>query len=50
MNNVWTTVPKSEVYSIKEILTMKWVFKRKSKVKYRARLVAKGFQQVEGVD
>ena len=50
LKNVWTTVPKSEVDSIKKILTMKWVFKRKSKVKYRARLVAKGFQQVEGVD
>ena len=50
LNNVWTTVPKSVVYSIKKILTMKWVFKRKRKVKYIERLVSKGFHQVEGLD
>ena len=50
VKNVRTTVLKSEVDSIKKILTMKWVFKRKINVKYISRLVSKGFHQVEGVD
>ena len=29
LKNVWTTVPRGEVYAIKNILTMKWIFKRK---------------------
>ncbi|CAG4987165.1 unnamed protein product [Colias eurytheme] len=50
-NKAWTFVDRSEA---DRIVQCKWVFKRKYKsdnsVRYRARLVAKGFTQREGVD
>ena len=54
-NNTWTLVPRSEA---RNILTPKWVFRRKeieppkgaSTVKYKARLCARGFQQIYGID
>ena len=47
LKNVCTTLPKSEFNSIMKILTMKWVFKIKIKVKYRTRLFEKVFQKVD---
>ncbi|GBP67411.1 Retrovirus-related Pol polyprotein from transposon TNT 1-94 [Eumeta japonica] len=51
-NNAWTEVDK--VPSDKTIIQCKWVFKTKLEsdniVRYRARLVAKGFTQKPGVD
>ena len=54
-NNTWTLVPRSEA---RNILTPKWVFRRKEvvtpengdTVKYKARLCARGFQQIYGID
>lgn len=54
-NKTWTLVPRSQA---RNLLTSKWVFKRKdvsdanggSLVKYKARLVCRGFQQKQGID
>eukprot|EP00171_Calliarthron_tuberculosum_P023661 IDg23661t1 len=54
-NKTWTLVPRSEAQNI---LTSKWVFKRKDAehddgspyIKYKARIVTRGFQQKEGID
>lgn len=51
-NNVFTVVPQP---STKPVITSKWVFKRKRGLsgeveKYKARVVARGFLQQEGVD
>ncbi|GBO19580.1 Retrovirus-related Pol polyprotein from transposon TNT 1-94 [Araneus ventricosus] len=47
-NKVWGLVelPEKE----KQPITCKWIFKRKRDGKYKARLVARGFMQKEGVD
>ncbi|GBL75923.1 Retrovirus-related Pol polyprotein from transposon TNT 1-94, partial [Araneus ventricosus] len=47
-NKVWDLVelPEKE----KQPITCKWIFKRKRDGKYKARLVARGFIQKEGVD
>ncbi|GBM94721.1 Retrovirus-related Pol polyprotein from transposon TNT 1-94 [Araneus ventricosus] len=47
-NKVWDLVelPEKE----KQPITCKWIFKRKRDGKYKARLVARGFMQKEGVD
>jgi hypothetical protein len=51
-NDVWDVVPRPEG---KSVLTSKWIYKIKhatngSIEKYKARFVARGFSQVEGVD
>lgn len=54
-NKSWILVPRSEA---KNILTCRWVFKRKDQlsekgtwyIRYKARLVARGFQQKHGID
>jgi hypothetical protein len=51
-NDVWDIVPRPEG---KFVVTPKWIYKIKhaadgSVEKYRARFVAKGFSQVEGID
>ena len=51
-NDVWDIVPRPEG---KSIVTFKWIFKIKhatdeSVEKYKARFVARGFSQREGVD
>jgi hypothetical protein len=51
-NDVWDIVPRLEW---KSVLTSKWIYKIKhaangSVKKYKARFVARGFSQVEGVD
>lgn len=51
-NDAWTVV--SEVPQGKTVVQCKWVYKRKfdseNSVRYRARLVAKGFTQKPGID
>ena len=51
-NDVWEVVPRPEG---KSIMTSKWLYKIKHVVdgsieKYKARFVARGFSQIEGVD
>ena len=51
-NDVWDVVPRLEG---KSVVTSKWIYKIKhaadgSIEKYKARFVARGFSQVEGVD
>lgn len=47
-NKVWNLVDTHE--SDKHLITCKWVFKRKRDGKFKARLVARGFLQKEGLD
>ena len=51
-NGVWDIVPKPEN---KSVVSLKWIYKIKhaadgSIEKYKARFVAKGFSQKEGID
>ena len=51
-NNVWEVVPRPEG---KSIVTSRWLYKIKhvadgSIKKFKARFVARGFSQIEGVD
>ena len=51
-NDVWEVVPRPER---KSVATSKWIFKMKhvangSVEKHKARFIAKGFSQKEGVD
>jgi hypothetical protein len=51
-NDVWDIFPRPEGNSV---VTSKWIYKIKHVVdgsikKYKARFVARGFSQVEGVD
>lgn len=48
VNRVWDLVELPE--SGKQPITCKWVFKKKRDGKYKARLVARGFMQKEGMD
>ena len=52
MNDVWDIVPRPEE---KSVVTFKWIYKIKHVVdgsieKYKARFVARGFSQKEGID
>jgi hypothetical protein len=51
-NDVWDVVPRPKK---KFVVTSKWIYKIKHVVdgsieKYKARFLAKGFSQIEGVD
>lgn len=48
-NNTWTYVNR-EAARGRKILSSKWVFKIKDNGRYRARLCARGFEQVAGLD
>ena len=48
-HNVWTPVPRADVPEGSKIITSTWAMKKKANGTYRARLNARGFQQVEGV-
>lgn len=47
--NTWKVVDNSEAEG-KKILSSKWIFKTKDNGKKKARLVVRGFQQVQGID
>ncbi|KAJ8892850.1 hypothetical protein PR048_005431, partial [Dryococelus australis] len=49
-NETWTVVKKDHILAGQRILTSKWIFKKKEDVKYKARLVVRGCQQVMGID
>jgi hypothetical protein len=51
-NDVWDIVPRPEE---KSVITSKWIYKINlassgSVIKYKARFVARGFSEVEGID
>jgi hypothetical protein len=46
-NGTWTLV---DLPAGRKTVKSKWVFKRKSDGRFRARLVAKGFTQIQGID
>lgn len=51
-NDVWTLVPKPSDHNVKGT---KWIFKNKcdehvTVIRNKARLVAQGYSQVEGID
>ena len=51
-NNVWTLI---DLLDDQQAMLHKWIFKRKTNADssvtiYKARIVAKGFRQVQGVD
>ena len=54
-NDTFTLVPRSEVPASNTVITTKWVLTIKRDAagilhRYKARLVARGFQQKEGID
>lgn len=49
VNNTWKYVDRAEAKG-RKILSSRWVFRIKDDGKYRARLCARGFEQVEGLD
>jgi hypothetical protein len=46
-NDTWTLIDKPQD---KKVLDVKWVYKKKSPIDYKARLVVRGFQQTDHVD
>ena len=48
--DVWDVINKSDVPKDRRLLSAKWVFKKKKDGRYRARLVARGYNQIPGVD
>ena len=49
-NNVWRVIKKTDVPENRRLLGAKWVFKVKKNGVFKARLVAQGFSQIQGVD
>jgi Reverse transcriptase (RNA-dependent DNA polymerase). len=47
-NQTWTLVNKPP--KDKKVLDVKWVYKRKGESEYKARLVVRGFQQIDCID
>ena len=47
-NKVWKEVPKSTVPAGATILTSTWAMKKKASGVYRARLNARGYEQIDG--
>ena len=48
--NVWTVIKKQDVPADRRLLASRWVFKKKKNGVYRCRLVAKGYNQIPGID
>jgi hypothetical protein len=49
-HKVWKIVKKDSMPTDRRLIGSRWVFKKKGNGVYRARLVAKGFTQIPGVD
>ncbi|KAF2888063.1 hypothetical protein ILUMI_18110 [Ignelater luminosus] len=47
-NNTWTLV--NNPVKDKKVIDVKWIYKKKSNSEYKARLVVKGFQQINYID
>ena len=48
-NNVWKPIDRAEIPSNSKVLTSTWAMKKKASGKFRARLNARGFEQVDGI-
>ena len=48
--NVWQIVEKSKVPESRQIIGNRWVFVKKDDGRFRARTVAKGYNQIPGKD
>jgi hypothetical protein len=48
-NCVWSAVSKDYLDSQAKILTITWAMKKKASRMYRARINARGFEQVDGI-
>jgi hypothetical protein len=48
-NQVWRAVPKKDVPRNAKVMSSTWAMKKKSNGTYRARLNAKGYEQVDGI-
>jgi hypothetical protein len=48
-NQVWRAVPKKDVPRNAEVMSSTWAMKKKSNGTYRARLNARGYEQVDGI-
>jgi Reverse transcriptase (RNA-dependent DNA polymerase) len=48
-HNVWTPVDKSTISKDDKVMTTTWAMKKKANGTYRARLNARGYEQVEGM-
>jgi hypothetical protein len=48
-NQVWRAVPKKDVPRNAKVMSSTWAMKKKSNWTYRARLNAKGYEQVDGI-
>ena len=48
--SVWKVKKKKDIPEDAKLLGSKWVFKHKKNGVYRARLMAKGYDQIPGVD
>jgi hypothetical protein len=48
-HKVWEPVSKDELPAGTEVLTSTWAMKKKANGKYRARMNARGYEQIDGV-
>jgi len=48
-NNVWKSIDRAKIPSNSKVLTSTWAMKKKASGKFRARLNARGFEQVDGI-
>jgi Reverse transcriptase (RNA-dependent DNA polymerase) len=48
-NNVWTAINKHTLGKHEKVLTTTWAMKKKPNCKFRARINARGYEQVDGI-
>ena len=48
-NNVWKPIDRAKIPSNSKVRTPTWAMKKKASGKFRARLNARGFEQVDGI-
>lgn len=49
-NNIWKLADQDEIDKNKRILTSRWIFRKKDDGIYKARLVARGCEQKQGIN